>query len=228
MTVIVNPYIPLASVADRDKFLSLVRNVAIETQDHEPRCLAYCWTCPVAERDGSTDSPALVQGLEIYATEDALIVTHRSGTAYKEMRKVVAATGLLSYPKGGVPTYCPAGASFLSKAEVSETVSPENYFVVLRYTVRGEGNVSRFIKEERLLAGEMEHNHKVLGVWCFKPDSPGEEVAITIFIRLAGIGYYTIFQKDIAAFESRVLKQDEITQTTFWGGHGFGFFRQGT
>jgi hypothetical protein len=82
MTVVVNPYIEFASRVDREKvdilhptqnfkltqycmqFLSLVRDVAHETQSNEPQCLAYCWTTPVGG-DPSTDSSALLQGLEV-------------------------------------------------------------------------------------------------------------------------------------------------------------------
>lgn len=46
------------------QFLSLIHDVAHEAQSNEPQCLAYCWTTPVDE-DPSTDSPALLQGLEV-------------------------------------------------------------------------------------------------------------------------------------------------------------------
>lgn len=86
MAVVVNPYIAFASRADRTKvgipyptlalwshidkmlllmqFLSLIRDITLETQSNEPKCLAYCWTTPVDE-DPSPDCPALLQGLEV-------------------------------------------------------------------------------------------------------------------------------------------------------------------
>ncbi|KAL3481300.1 hypothetical protein BJX99DRAFT_253603 [Aspergillus californicus] len=192
MSVVVNPYLSLSSVADRDQFLSLVRDVAHETQENEPLCLAYCWTRAVA---GVGDSPAMLQGLEVYASEEALAVTHRSGVAYKHMREVVAATGLLPYPKGGVPTYHPAGRGFLSKPGVPETVSPEDYFVVLQYAQPD------LIQAENVLAEEMETDDSVLAFWAFVPDNSEELAPVTIFARLAGPAYYGAFQEKIEAFE---------------------------
>ncbi|KAJ0415090.1 hypothetical protein BJY00DRAFT_318187 [Aspergillus carlsbadensis] len=229
MTVVLNPYIPLASATDRDKFLSLVRDVARETQANEPQCLAYCWTTPVEEPGRSADSPALVQGLEVYATEEALAVTHRSGEAYKHMREVVASTNLLSYPKGGVPTYCPAGGGFLSKPGAAETVGPEEYFVILKYIVRGGDAVSRVLREERQLADELRGDEGVFAAWCFVPQGKEDEegeVSIALFIRLRGVGDYTgAVEESVCQFEARVSR-DGIEQTMFWRGQGFGFFRQ--
>lgn len=109
------------------------------------------------------------------------------------MREVVAATSLLPYPKGGVPTYVPAGSGFLGKArgkpEVPETVSAEDYFVVAQYTTPAGDTVARgtLLNEEQLLAREMEAVEDVLAAWCFVPGSlEDDEVPITIFIRLAG------------------------------------------
>ncbi|KAL3452146.1 hypothetical protein BJX65DRAFT_303858 [Aspergillus insuetus] len=229
MTVVVNPYIPLSSTADRDKFLSLVRDVAHETQANEPQCLAYCWTTPASEQDRSTDSLALVQGLEVYATEEALAVTHRSGAAYRHMREIVASTKLLTYPKGGVPTHRPAGGGFLSKPGVAETVGPDEYFVILKYIVRGDDAVSRVLREERTLAGELRSNDGVFAVWCFVPEGEGneeEEVTIVLFIRLRGVGDYAgAVEESVDQFDARVSREG-IVQTMFWGGQGFGFFRQ--
>jgi hypothetical protein len=156
------------------------------------------------------DSPALVQGLEVYvymhsviphpltatsyATEEALAVTHRNGKAYKHMREVVASTGLLSYPKGGVPTYRPAGGGFLSKPGVPETVGSEEYFVLVKYIVRGGDAVSRGLREERQLADELKVNEGVFAVWSFVPegrnDDEEEGVLIALFIRLRGVADY--------------------------------------
>ncbi|KAL2846465.1 hypothetical protein BJY01DRAFT_247249 [Aspergillus pseudoustus] len=232
MTVVVNPHIPLSSAVDRDTFLSLVQDVALETQANEPRCLAYCWTKPVAEADHSSDATALVQGLEVYADGNALVVTHRSGTAYKRMREVVASRALLSYPKGGVPTYRPAGGGFLTKPGVAEIVGPDEHFVVLKYTVRAGDAVARALKEERQLAEELEGNEGVFAVFCFVPDGDsGEdedkgEVSIALFIRLRGVSdYQGAVEESVGRFEER-LSREGIEQTMFWEGHGFGFFRQ--
>ncbi|KAL2853494.1 hypothetical protein BJX68DRAFT_264962 [Aspergillus pseudodeflectus] len=230
MTLVVNPHIPLSSAADRDKYLFLIQDVARETQENEPQCLAYCWTTPVEESDRSVDSPALVQGLEVYATEEALAVTHRSGKAYKHMREVVASTGLLSYPKGGVPTYRPAGGGFLSKPGVPETVGSEEYFVLVKYIVRGGDAVSRVLREERQLADELKGNEGVFAVWSFVPegrnDDDEEGVSIALFIRLRGVADYAgAVEECVSQFERRVSREG-IEQTMFWGGHGFGFLRQ--
>jgi hypothetical protein len=48
-----------------EEYLSLVRDVAHETQANEPECLAYCWTYPVPEPENAMDLPALVQGIEM-------------------------------------------------------------------------------------------------------------------------------------------------------------------
>ncbi|KAL3492718.1 hypothetical protein BJX62DRAFT_235875 [Aspergillus germanicus] len=229
MTVVVNPHIPLSSAADRDKFLSLVRGVALETQANEPQCLAYCWTTPASETDRCADSPALVQGLEVYATEEALAVTHRSGKAYKHMREVVASTSILTYPKGGVPTYRPTSGGFLSKPGVAETVGPEEYFVILKYIVRGGDALSSVLREERTLADELRSNEGVFAVWCFVPEGRNddeEEVSIALFIRLRGVGDYAgAVEESVGQFEARASREG-VEQTIFWGGKGFGFFRQ--
>ncbi|KAL3455436.1 hypothetical protein BJX64DRAFT_297640 [Aspergillus heterothallicus] len=212
------------------QFLSLVQDVARETQANEPQCLAYCWTKPATEAGNSRCAPAPVQGLEVYANEDALVVTHRSGEAYKRMREVVATTSLLSYPKGGVPTYRPAGGGFLTKPGVPETVSLEEYFVVLKYTMRGEDAVSRALREEKQLAEELRSNEAVFAVWCFVPegglDEVKQETSIALLIRLRGVSDYEgVVEESIGRFEERVSREG-IEQTMFWGGHGFGFFRQ--
>lgn len=109
------------------------------------------------------------------------------------MREVVAATSLLPYPKGGVPTYVPTGYGFPGKvrgeAELPEMVSTEDYFVVAQYTTQSEDTVGRatLLSEERRLAKEMEAIEDVLAVWCFVPrSSEDDEVPVTVFIRLAG------------------------------------------
>jgi len=118
------------------------------------------------------------------------------------MREVVAATALITFPKGGVPTYVPAGAGFLWKEGASETVTSEDYFVVVQYTAQGQGNVSRFLEEERLLSEELGSIDNVMAFWCFVPDAPGEEVPITIFVRLPSVRHYReVIQDRIRRFE---------------------------
>lgn len=118
------------------------------------------------------------------------------------MREVVATTGLLSYPKGGVPTYVPAGAGFLWKEGAVETVSAEDYFVVVQYTADGRENLARVLEEERLLSAEMESIDGVLAFWPFVPNGTGEQVSITIFIRLVSINHYRdVIEDRIHRFE---------------------------
>jgi hypothetical protein len=122
------------------------------------------------------------------------------------MREVVASTNLLTYPKGGVPLYRPAGGGFLSKPGVAETVSPEENFVILKYIVRGGDAVSRVLREERTLADELRSNEGVFAVWCFVPESKAdqdeEEVSIALFIRLRGVGYFAgVVEESVGQFE---------------------------
>jgi hypothetical protein len=116
------------------------------------------------------------------------------------MREVVAATSLLPYPKGGVPTYVPAGSGFLGKdngkIKASEMVSAEDYFVAVQYTTPAQDTVTReaLLKQEQLLAKEMESIEDVLAVWCFIPGvSEDDEIPVTIFIRLVGENSYKGF-----------------------------------
>ncbi|QKX55723.1 uncharacterized protein TRUGW13939_02820 [Talaromyces rugulosus] len=227
MTVVISAHIPLASVADRDKcmqYLSLVRDVASETQENEPECLAYCWARPA---DGHTDVPAVVQGLEVYNTPEALSVTHRSSAPYKNMRQVVANTGLLSRPKGGVPTYVPAGTGFLSKEGTPETVSSENWFIVVEYTARGQENLNRLLEKEGFLSRDIESVGGVLTLVCFVPDSHEEEIPVTIFLRVSSKGDDLDAVKErLQRFEDEAASDGEVTQKRFWEGQGFGFFRK--
>jgi hypothetical protein len=121
------------------------------------------------------------------------------------MREVVASTNLLTYPKGGVPLYRPAGGGFLSKAGVSETVGPEEYFVILKYIVRGGDAISRVLREERTLADMLRSNEGVFAVWCFVPEGKAEEeeeVSIALLIRLRGVGDYAgAVEESVGQFE---------------------------
>ncbi|KFZ03199.1 hypothetical protein V502_11141 [Pseudogymnoascus sp. VKM F-4520 (FW-2644)] len=227
MVIIVNPYIPLASAEDRDTYLSLVRDVAYETQANEPECLAYCWTRPVSNSDASTDSTAFVLGLEVYKNPDALAVKHRGSAPYLKMREVVTATALITFPKGGVPLYKAAGSGFLLKKGAPESVSPENFFVIIQYTARDWDHASRFIDEEHKLSKEMKETEGVLALWCFVPETSEDEVHITIFMRLSNESYYSnTVENRIRSFEAAAIDQEAIARTGWWTGQGFGFFRE--
>ncbi|CAI7596219.1 unnamed protein product [Penicillium glandicola] len=201
MVIIVNPYIPLASAEDRDTVSPLFRDVALETHANEPECLAYCWTRPVSNSDASTDSVAFVQGIEVYKNPDALAVKHRSSAPYLKMREVVTTTALITFPKGGVPLYKPAGSGFLSKEGTPELVSPENLFVIIQYTAQNREHASRFIEHERELSKEMKESEGVLALWCFVPETSEDEVHIAIFLRLSNESYYGNVESRIRSFE---------------------------
>ncbi|KAB8204011.1 hypothetical protein BDV34DRAFT_226754 [Aspergillus parasiticus] len=225
MAVVVNPYIPLASVEDREKYLSLVYDVAHETHKNEPECLAYCWTRPVSTSETPTDGHTFVQGLEVYKSLDALVVAHRSSSPYLKMREVVNSTGLITFPKGGVPMYEPAGTGFLTKKGAAESVSTANQFVVIQYTVKGSDNFSFFLDQEKMFCNEMRVTEGVETLWCFVPDYKEIEIPITIFIRLADASYYGELEARILSFEETTLAADTISKTRWWKGEGFGFFR---
>ncbi|KAB8268138.1 hypothetical protein BDV30DRAFT_243631 [Aspergillus minisclerotigenes] len=219
MAVVVNPYIPLASVEDREKvssfllssagklflmwgkYLSLVHDVAHETHQNEPECLAYCWTRPISTSEAPTDGDTFVQGIEVYKSLDALAIVHRSSPPYLKMREVVNSTGLITFPKGGVPMYEPAGTGFLTKRGAAESVSTANHFVVIQYTVKGSDNLSFFLDQEKLLCNEMKVTEGVQTMWCFVPHYREMEVPITIFIRLEDVSYYDGLEARILAFE---------------------------
>ncbi|KAL4747947.1 hypothetical protein BDW72DRAFT_196230 [Aspergillus terricola var. indicus] len=226
MTIVVNPYIPLASTEHREKYLSLVRDVARETQDNEPDCLAYCWTRPISTPENATDGPVFVQGIEVYKTLDALSVVHRSSAPYLQMRKIVSSTALITFPKGGVPIYEPAGTGFLTKRGAVESVSPANIFVFMQYTVKGCENLAFFLAQEKILCSELKATDAIQALWCFVPEQAGREVSVTIFIRLLDASYYDELEASILSFETKALASDSISKTSSWKGEGFGFFRQ--
>lgn len=77
------------------QFLRLLKDVADETLHHEPNCLGYCWL--VSETEGSNE----VRGLEIYANENALEITHRAGKAYQMFRSALSTEKLAPPPAPG-------------------------------------------------------------------------------------------------------------------------------
>ncbi|KAL5040843.1 hypothetical protein BDW71DRAFT_201840 [Aspergillus fruticulosus] len=220
MAVVVNPYIPLAS------YLSLVRDVAQETQEKEPECLVYCWTRPIPAPDDATDGHVFVQGLEIYRQLDALAVVHRTSKSYLKMRETISSTGLINFPKGGVPMYTPAGTGFLTKKGAPESVSPANVFIFVQYTVEGSENLALFLAQEKILCSELDAKEAVLALWCFVPEPRGTDVPVTIFIRLLDASYYGELEARIGSFEAEILAPGRVKRTRWWKGEGFGFFRQ--
>jgi hypothetical protein len=125
------------------------------------------------------------------------------------MRQVVADTGLLSRPKGGVPTYVPAGTGFLCKEGAPETVSPENWFIVVEYTARGQDNLNRLLEKERFLSQDIESMDGVLTLVCFVPDSPEEDIPVTIFLRVSSKG------DDLDVVKDRLQRFEYVTSFPF-------------
>lgn len=117
------------------------------------------------------------------------------------MREVVTTTALITFPKGGVPLYKAAGSGFLSKKGTPESVSPENFFVIIQYTARDQDHASRLIEEERKLSKEMKEADGILALWCFVPETSEDEVDITIFIRLSNESYYGDIESKLRLFE---------------------------
>ncbi|KAK5191888.1 hypothetical protein LTR99_008381 [Exophiala xenobiotica] len=65
------------------QFLTLLDQVSAESWNQEPKCLCYCWLPSRQEGD------LTVQGVELYAEEQALVVAHRSGAAYQQFREAL-------------------------------------------------------------------------------------------------------------------------------------------
>lgn len=118
------------------------------------------------------------------------------------MREVIATTGLITYPKGGVPSYSAIGNGFLWKEGVAHTVHSNDYFLFIHYSVKDQESIDEFVQEERLFSHEMNSIDSVLALWCFISDLPEEEVPITLFLRLPGVGAYEeLIEGKICQFE---------------------------
>ncbi|KAL4806512.1 hypothetical protein BDV18DRAFT_159684 [Aspergillus unguis] len=213
MAIVIHPNIQFSSFEDRDTFLSLVRDIAHEAKEKEPKCLAYCWTIPAEE---SSETPAPLRGLEVYVDEDAL-AEHRNGTAYKHMREVVASTGILSRPKGGIPMYSPVGG-FLGRTGGLEEVSSEEYFIVVEYTPKSPDVMNTVLKDSVFCREESDH---ILGALCFVPRGSELESPFTVFIRVSGAASLPVVREKIQQFEVH-----GIQRTGWWEGQGFGFFNE--
>jgi quinol monooxygenase YgiN len=86
-----DPYIILATLTYSDSNImttSLAKSwlpVVNEAQTEQPRTLAYAVCTEDVARSGETASDKLLRVLEVYASQDAFLVDHRSGQAHKRL-----------------------------------------------------------------------------------------------------------------------------------------------
>lgn len=206
------------------KYLSLVREVAHETQANEHQCLAYCWTRPIYTPEDGADGPVFVQGIEVYVycvcttvfglaklrplsrvcryrNPEALAVIHRSSKPYLKMREVITSTALITFPQGGVPLFEPVGSGFLTRTGATESVSPGNVFVFIQYTARCCKSLAAFLAEEKILCSEIRAAEAVQALWCFVPEHREVEIPVTLFVRLLDASSYDELEATLLSFE---------------------------
>ncbi|OQO00721.1 hypothetical protein B0A48_13212 [Cryoendolithus antarcticus] len=184
---IICPTSNVGSPEKRDRFLSLLSNVAETTLSSETDARAYAWFRSAADNDKVPHH--WVQGFEVYDHLEASTVTHRSSDAYKAFRSAVGAEGLLD--RGSDLGYLqPTGFGFLIREPVifQSGSQPNGGYVVVERMRAAGGSSGRVALLEVLRTvaesvGKASLVDAVASFWVLEYRPEDQDLTIVVFQR---------------------------------------------
>jgi len=214
----ISPSFLFESEAKRDRFLSLVSEVADHAVSNEPQCKAYCWF-----RSSSTDVIS-IRGFEVYSNEEALNVVHRASEPYKRMRQAIMTEKLAPLPTPSDLKFRTPAAGFLTKGKDDVLFADsERIIVTSEYFTSGKPETESLLKVLKETAESFKSEIDVLSFWALKFEDVDNN--ILLFEQHSSRSSYERLAVPFNALRKSASTMAEKVDATIWIDSGIGFIR---